>query len=538
MDNFKTKFLSLEEKYPLINQYIKNEDGIKKLKYLNDYNDFVNLMINYYSGKVSRNEANKDRYLNLEEIFSKDQFKNKFDKFKSIWNENLSDDMKKYNDEITKSDKFILKFKGNEKLAYFLNDDDEKGYGIFIANGLHKFIEWQNSFLKPIIEAYKSKKNNILNCYISHIEKPMDVQSANNLSILQIEKCFENTPFINFNELINIYVIRSSDNINDFIYDFEKIEQELGKYLLPNKCLFNEKNIKYVIYQNEGFRFINYDFLINFAKKYGEEKLNEEDRKKIFNYANKEFNNFDIIFDSFILLVNYLNNNYYEKKDTKINDFINKAKKKYINFHDHFINYFNNEGKDIVIQKLLNSILYMEHLCYENLKDTIDDKFRFSLDKGQKIEITKYFDSIHEDKIITKNEIATAVRRFIVRFLLNDKRKENIDPNLKLYMCLERKYLWKNKIFSEIGENFKDLIKKYIGNFSFPLEVKHSIEFYNLIGVEEKKFLREEKNKFGESAPKNDGKIIIKNPPKRRVGNVGLGGKKPPINKGPKMKKK
>ena len=110
-DNFTTKFLSSKEnkeKYPLLNQYIKNEDGPKKLKYLNEYNDFVNLMINYYSGKISRNEANKgERSLNIEEIFKDEKFKKIFNKFKSIWNESLSDDMKKFNDEITKSDKFI-----------------------------------------------------------------------------------------------------------------------------------------------------------------------------------------------------------------------------------------------------------------------------------------------------------------------------------------------------------------------------------------------------------------------------------------------
>ena len=401
--------------------------------------------------------------------------------------------MKKYNCEITKSNKFIEKFDGNERLAYFLIDDDDKGYGIFILNGLHKFIEWQNSFLKPILEAYKSKKNNILNCYISHMDKPINAQDTNALSILQIEKCFENTPFISFNELLNIFVSRNANNINDFIYDFEKIEQELGKYLLPNKCLFKEDNIKYVIYQNEGFRIINYDFLIKFGQKYGEKELNEEDRKKIYIYVTKEFNNFDILYDSFILLITYLNNNYYEQKDTKIIDFIIRAKKQYINFHNQFINYFNNEGKDIVLQKLLNSILYMEQLCYEYLNEKIDNKFKYPFDKSQKVEITKYFDSIHNDKVITKTEIASAVRRFITRYLLNDNRKENIDPNLKLYISLERKYLWKNKIFAEIGDNFKDLIKKYLGNFSFSLEVKHSIEFYNLIEDGEKAFLKEEK---------------------------------------------
>ena len=283
LEDFESKFLSSkenQEKYPLINEFIKKDSGSKNLKYLNDYNDFINLMINYYSGKISRNDANNgEKSLNLEEIYKNDEnnFKNKFDKFKNIWNNILSKYIKNdfiiNNNNNLNKDKFIEKFEGNERLAYFLIDNNDNGYGIFIAKGLNKFIEWQNTFLKSIINAYKSKKNNLLNCYILQIEKSVNVQNANNLQILQIEKCFEKTYFINFDELISIFCERSDENINEFIYNFEKIEEELGIYLLPNKCLFNEKNIKYIYYQNEGFRNINYDYLIKFGKKYGEEKL-------------------------------------------------------------------------------------------------------------------------------------------------------------------------------------------------------------------------------------------------------------------------
>ena len=282
-----------KEKYPLLHQYIKDEKGPKKLKYLLEYNDFVNSMINYYSSRITRNEA-KDKHLDSEKIFEDENFKKKFYKFQNIWNNDLSKDIEKYIDE-EKSKKYKENFRGNECLAYFLNDDNEKEYGIFISYGLHTFIEWQNSFLKPIVESYKSKKNNLLNCYISHLEKSIDIQNANKLHILQIENCFENTPYIKFNELINIYVERNPENINDFIYDFEKIEEELGKFLLPNKCLFNEKKIKYITYQNEGFRNINSDFLLKFSKYYGEQELDEKDKENIYLYVSKEYNNFHFL---------------------------------------------------------------------------------------------------------------------------------------------------------------------------------------------------------------------------------------------------
>ena len=498
-DNFKSKFLSSnenKEKYPLLNEYIKNESGPINLKYLIDYNNFINLMINYYSGRISRKDAKDDeKCLNLENIYKNNEFDfhNKFDKFKSIYNNILS----KYLKQNNTSDKFLEKFEGNERLAYFLMDDNDKDYGIFIARGLQLFIRWQNSFLKPIINSYKLKKNNLLNCYVSQMEKTVNVQNVNNLQILQIEKCFDRTYFINFEELCSIYCERNDNNLNDFNYNFEKIEEELGKSLLPNKCLFNEKNITYICYQNEGFRNINYDYLIKFRKIYGEKELTEEERKKIFIYWNKEYNNFDILCDSFMILVNHLNNNISVKKDAKIIDVINKLKEKYFNFHNQFINYFKYEGKDITVEKLLSSFLYMEHVCFGHLKGKIDPEFKESYDKGQKEEIKNYFNSKHKDNIITKKEISTAVRRFITRYLLNDSKKDSIgNPNLSLYICLERKYLWNNKIFTLIGDNFNDLIKQYLGNFSFALKIKHALEFYNIIGEEEEKFMREENDKF------------------------------------------
>ena len=542
LGDFSSKFLSSEDnkgKYPLLNEYIKDDIGTKNLKYLSKYNDFINLMINYYSGKISRNDANNgERSLNLEEIYKNNEnFRDKFKEFKNIWNNNLSKYLKDDNDKNIDKNKFLDKLEGNERLAYFLNDNDDKGYGIFIAKGYKKFIEWQNSFLNPLIKAYKTKKNNLLSSYISQIEKLVNVQNANNLQIIQIEKCFENSYYINFDELISLYFERNIKDLNSFNYNFEKIEEELGKCILPNKCLFDEKNIRYICYQNEGFRNINYDYLIKFGDKYGEKELTEENRKKIFIYSEKEYNNFDILYDSFILLVNYLNNNFSEKKDTKIIDFIDKAKKKYINFSNQFINYFKEDGKDIIIEKLLNSFLYMEHICYDHLKDNIDIKFKSTLDKGQKEEIKNFFDLKHNDEIITKKEISSAVRRFIIRYLLNDNKKENIDPNSKLYMCLERKYLWSNRIFTKIKNNFNDLIKQYLGGFSFSLEVRHSLEFYNIIGDEEKKFLTQEKDKFAGKEGKTGENIKIDQPNPLGAKVLGIRGKKP-LPLGGKMKKK
>ena len=73
LDDFVNKFISLNEfqlKYPIINEYIKDDSGFKNLKYLNDYNTFINFMINNYLGNISRKDASlEERSLNLEQIY-------------------------------------------------------------------------------------------------------------------------------------------------------------------------------------------------------------------------------------------------------------------------------------------------------------------------------------------------------------------------------------------------------------------------------------------------------------------------------------
>ena len=58
-----------------------------------------------------------------------------------------------------------------------------------------------------------------------------------------------------------IRALNEESGLFPYWYKKNQIEEELGKCLLPNKCLFNEKNINYICYQNEGFRNINFGML-------------------------------------------------------------------------------------------------------------------------------------------------------------------------------------------------------------------------------------------------------------------------------------
>lgn len=146
----------------------------------------------------------------------------------------------------------------------------------------------------------------------------------------------------------------------------------------------------------------------------------------------------------------------------------------------------------------------MEELSYDKLIENIDQKFCQSL-VGKENDISNFFNN-NSDNIITKNELASAIRRYITRFLIIGNQKDNIDETSSLFINLERKYLWNNKIFDKIGENnFKTNLKKFIDYFSF-VQVKHAVKIYELIGKNQ----RDELHKFIKI--KNEEKQTLNNP--------------------------
>ena len=141
--------ISNKERYPLINQLVLNFSDIKKLKYLPAFNDFTNYMVNYYSFKISREEARNKSLVN-EEIIKEKEFNEKYKNFIKAW-DNIKSEAVKYKCrdlmEIKKE------FTKNDKLINFLNDANELNSGMYLASACQNFIQWQNEFLQPIVDA-------------------------------------------------------------------------------------------------------------------------------------------------------------------------------------------------------------------------------------------------------------------------------------------------------------------------------------------------------------------------------------------------
>ena len=468
------------EKYPLLYRYLNLKDEQKLLKYLPDFNDFTNSMVEKYSYQIKREEA-KTKKLKETNEFDEEKFK----PFQTAW-----DNIYKYAIKFKCRDNMSPKqLTPEDELIYFLNDESELGNGMYLAAACQNFISWQNEFLQPIIES--AKFNGILLYYLENMKKKIPLQEANHNQILSIEDCFKNSNYEDFDDLVYTFTQRDiyeNDKINyqrynEFKFDFKMIEEELGKLILPEKCLFeNEDKLNFVIFWGEGFRGGQSEIIQKFYEKYPQVDLNDEERKKIYkdiqNLYKDENYNFKTFFGSMQLLIFYLGNNVFTPKE-KINTVLN-GKPDYLKIDEKFIGFFQNN--DFKLDQFMNIFFYAEHLSFQELSKTLQPEYKQKIvDESIISEINKKIANPKQDDKIPWKDMASAVRRFISRYLVGDRQTTDIDEKQLLIYQLGRIDLWEEK-FRKM-ENLEELITLKIKEFK--ILVGQAFNFYELIGKED-----------------------------------------------------
>ena len=477
--NFKEALKKEEEymsnyRYPLLNIYLNHSNDQKMLKYLPSFNDFNNYMLENYSYHITRENAKKTSLSNTEYDGNKfDNFKNSWEKIYQFATEYKSNKMEPRN--LSKDDKLI----------YFLIDDNENEYGMHIAAAYQRFISWQNKFLLPIIES--SQFNGILYYYIENMKKKIPIQEANTNQILSIDDCFKNSNYKNFDDLIYTFTKRdiynkdqiNYRNYNKFKYDFAKIEEELGKLILPEKCLFEDSDkLNFVIFLEEGFRGGRSEIFNKFYKKYSQVDLKDEEKKKISSDIQKIYdednNNLIKFFGSMQLLMFYLSNNIFSQdKDLQT---IIKDKPEYLRLNEKCEKFF--LDNNFKINQFINLFFYIEHLLFEELCLTLQEKYKVEIDEKIISDIINKLKKEKGDNMIFWKELAAAVRRFISRYLLGEKQNTDMKEDNSLENNLSRKDLWREKF-----ENLETLINEKIGKFK--IKVGQAFHFYKIIGEED-----------------------------------------------------
>ena len=496
MDSFIFKFNSLSEnkkKYSLINLLINKDSEIIKnainVKHLININKFSNLLLDIYSFKISREEAKlktlKKELENIIEYYNeinntRIENENKFienyiEPFIYSWNKIKHKSVQykcKILRDLTKGEK-PLEMKIENPLCYFLVDDGDKDGGMFLASAYEHLIEWQNQFIDEIISA--NKMNGILNSYISQIEQEIDVQEAMREDVINID---ENIYKI-LNDLIYISssrnIFREDDNkinyrnYNDIIYNYEFIEKELGRIILPGLKKFKKEKIKFITYLYEGLRGGKSTILVDYNNKYIQRNLSDEEKTyindllKIHNnskFYNDIFASLQILMNE-IIRENYGQNHLIYQIIEKLPKYIILNKELCDLFRNHYIN--DEDKESFTINSLVSIFEYFEYLCWNEIKKNILLDYQLELEEETKKYILNYFDTIKEEqKLININNFIDALRKLISRSLAGSRQDIDIKPDIELKLYITREDLWNKDIINNIS--FDEEIDKIFKN--------------------------------------------------------------------------
>ena len=521
LQKIKTKLESIEnaeKKYTVLYQYLTfDHKNIKYLESFSKINNFVNYTISHYSNLISREDATK---LTIGEELKKNNIPRKlFEDFLNGYNKyKLYEIADKY--ECHNLDEKVKPRELNEsdKLCCFLIDNGVQGDGMKLAALYQKYCHIQNSFLNNVI-SNMDKNNKKLEYIIEEISEEINPQRANQYNIVSFDISKENYSLL---EMLLFHSYKDSFD-SDYKYDFskrdrinynlEEIEEQLEGLLLPGKKRLNNE-IEFVTYQFEGFK-QNSKLILSFLEKYPQVKLNDQEKQILYKFRSSQYST-DVIIKilfSMQLMINFYTEKEFEK-DMKISETF-KDFPNYCKIHEETKTLFlNNQFK---LRHIISVYEYFELLCFSEFKKNIDPHYKseqgINKEKIEKIE--KYFND--GNAFINKVFLATAIRRFISRYLVGLREDMQTNCTNPLFSYLEIKEdcwdfeLTRNKnLFTSSIEEFK----------KSDISVNEGLKLYELLGGDDvllgdivKNHIMEQEEKEKEDINKNSKK---KNMTKRK----------------------
>ena len=486
-----------EDKYALINMLInEDEDLIKnalKLNNLVPINNLSNILLEIYSYKISRDEGktkilkNELRY--IEEIMKDvDSFEKTYiTPFIESWNK-IKEKCKQYRCRDLgdkQGDSLLLNI--GSYLSYFLVDDGDRDGGMFLASAYENFISWQNNFIDTVIN--KNKMSGVLNSYVSQLEQEIEVQEAKEDEIIQIN-------LETYNKLKDLIRACSMRNIiqkgnkinyekyNDIEYDYDFIEEEMAKEILPGRKKF-KNNIKFITYLYEGFRGGNSSALVDYITKYPSRELNKAEKDSLIDFINdnKSRGFYNDVFSSLQILMNEIIKENYESsvliytiienlpKFVKINPQLIKL------LQDKYELDINQELNLFSIDCLVPFLEYFEALCWEEIKQNICEDYKIALSEENKKYILEYFEkNSNNEHLINKKNITDALRKLMSRSIVGRREEVDIKNNASLNNYIIQDYLWDKKIIDD--KNFEKEIFKL---FKPDILICNTFQIFNLL---------------------------------------------------------
>ena len=483
------------KKYPVINKILNQNHEIELLQNIPIINELSNSLRQYYSYNIERKEA-KEKSLGSEKenlinnLFNSDKqkFNTLIKNYETSWN-NIKDISFKFEcrDEMEIHE---IKNIEDEKIAFFLVDKSEMKNGMYLAAAYQSLISIQTNFINSIINFSEENGNDSIHKnYIKQLNKAVNIQDAEKKDILKL--CDDEK----LSKIINLCSIRKCfskegevifNNYESIEMNLDKIEENLCDHVISQVKQF-KTDIAFVTYRFEGYRGKNGETLINYMDKYKpQRKLNSEELSAIFNYIenNKDINYIEFLFD-LQKMINYIQEENY-KNEYSINNIINNMPSIiHLGGIKHFININSREGKDNISLFTVNSLIdfynLFEHLCWDEIKEKINNEYKKTFEEKEKQKIKKYFDELSNNCIINKLNLSTSIRRFISKYLSGLTQDTEFSENKSLMEELKRDDLWDYSFTSH--PYFEREINAI--NSLFDIKIGYAKGLYDLLGGDE-----------------------------------------------------
>ena len=146
-------------------------------------------------------------------------------------------------------------------------------------------------------------------------------------------------------------------------------------------------------YWGEGFRGGNSELISRFYLKYKQIDLNKDEKNIVIEYIsnmNKEQiaqdnKNYDFkdFFGSIQMLLFYLTEKVVIKEEETIMNIIQKSPD-YLKLSNDSKNFFENEGQNFTVNKMMNLFFFFEHLCFEDLAETLQPEYKAKIPEKTK----------------------------------------------------------------------------------------------------------------------------------------------------------
>ena len=506
------------KKYPILINLLNDEGNVEALQNLSKINPFINSMLDYYSYKIKREDAKKVKIKDELRKIDNQSINKEFIDFKEGW-QNFTEFLKE-KQKTKKKEEYLLKYRcrpeikikqitEESELAYVLNDDGEYDFGMNIAASYQLFTEWQNLVLGNIINS--NSQNGVLKYFIDQISKEILTQNATSNEIISFNLNNENSMFNSFEEIITAFSKRNCynndgtinySNYKNIQYDFDLIEETIGKIILPGKKSFKPEVQRFITYGYEGYRGGNSTVILDYLSKYNQSPLSKQEKKILYEFSQrgKDYNNFMF---SLQLLIFYLKNENYQS-NYSIKDAINNIPD-YVNIGNECKEFFEiNDNFKLI--NLISIFEYIELLCYPQIVENVNDDYKKQINQEEINKINKYF---YDDgkKLIKKILLATSVRKFISRYLSGKRGDNEIkeDENL-LFFIQNKEEFWPKEIFN--NQLFEKEFEEMIGSFN--AQVNESLDFYEVLGGD--MILLGDKKEFEEIKIENEidtGELIL-----------------------------